>query len=247
MDTPSAFVAGATGLTGRHLVALLAERGIRTIAHLRPDSPRLEAWRARFDALGAEVDTSAWTQEAMEETLRAHRPDWIFSLLGTTRRRAAEARREGQGEESYEQVDYALSSRLIRAAQKLDARPRFIFLSAAGVRPSSRAPYLRARAKVEAELQQSGLPFVIARPSFILGDRDRARHGETIGAAVADALLGIASSLGARRLRSRFRSTTGEALALALATLAADPDTAGRVVESDELWRLGHPDSASSP
>ena len=40
-----AFVAGATGYTGREVVRLLAERGVRTLAHVRPDSSSSAAGR----------------------------------------------------------------------------------------------------------------------------------------------------------------------------------------------------------
>ena len=52
--TPNAvaFVAGATGFTGREVVAELVRRGVRTLAHVRPDSSRLDEWRERFEAMG---------------------------------------------------------------------------------------------------------------------------------------------------------------------------------------------------
>ena len=50
-----AFVAGATGYTGREVVRVLLERGVRTVAHVRPDSPHVDEWRSRFEAQGAAV------------------------------------------------------------------------------------------------------------------------------------------------------------------------------------------------
>src|SRR5262245_55763625 len=49
-----AFVAGATGYTGNEVVSALRGRGIRTIAHVRPDSSSLERWRKSFEDIGAE-------------------------------------------------------------------------------------------------------------------------------------------------------------------------------------------------
>ncbi|MBA3548122.1 MAG: hypothetical protein H0T76_16695 [Nannocystis sp.] len=40
--SPIAWVAGATGYTGRALVAALRAQNITTHAHVRPDSPALE-------------------------------------------------------------------------------------------------------------------------------------------------------------------------------------------------------------
>jgi nucleoside-diphosphate-sugar epimerase len=82
--TARGFVAGATGLTGRAVVAELRARGWSAIAHVRPDSGALESWRANFDAIGAEIDTTAWEQDALTATLRERAPSVVFALLGTT-------------------------------------------------------------------------------------------------------------------------------------------------------------------
>ena len=60
MSTPRAFVGGATGHTGREVVRQLCERGVETIAHVRPNSSKLNDWLNRFEGWGASVDTSAW-------------------------------------------------------------------------------------------------------------------------------------------------------------------------------------------
>lgn len=231
-----AFVAGATGYTGREVVRALVGRGIETIAHVRPDSDRLAHWRIRFEALGAKVDTTGWDVAAMTATLAALRPDVVFGLLGTTRARGRRARAEDGAAENYESVDYGLTMLLYRAAERSGARPRFVYLSAVGAgRPGGNA-YLNARARVEQALRGGTLHYTIARPSFITGpDRDEFRLGERVVARVADPLLRAARSFGARRLWERYHSTTNVILAEALVRLALDPESAGRVVESEEL------------
>ncbi len=232
---PTAFVAGATGYTGREVVRVLRESGVSTVAHVRPDSPRLAEWRARFGALGAEIDTTPWDAPAMATTLARVQPAIVFALLGTTRRRARAAAERGAAE-SYASVDLGLTRLLLDAAVASGARPRFVYLSAAGVREGTRNAYLDARARVERALRASGLPFVIARPSFVTGpDRDEPRPLERSAAIAADAALGLAARLGARRLAARWRSTTGAALAAALVRLALDPAAEGRVAEADAL------------
>jgi uncharacterized protein YbjT (DUF2867 family) len=235
----SAFVAGATGYVGRALVRLLAERGATVTAHVRPDSPQLAAWRARFGAMGAAVDATPWDEDAMTATLAARRPAALFALLGTTRRRVRATASRG-GSESYESVDYGLTALLLRAAQRAaretGVTPRFVYLSAVGADAASRNPYVAVRGRVEAELRASGLPWTVARPSFITGpDREESRPAERIAAAVVDAALAIPGLLGARRLRDRWRSTTAEQLAGALARLAADARAENRVVSGEEL------------
>ena len=82
-----AFVAGATGYTGQAVVARLRALDRPALAHVRPDSSRLEVWRERFTAQGAEVDATPWQLEAMTERFREASPAVVFALLGTTRRR----------------------------------------------------------------------------------------------------------------------------------------------------------------
>jgi uncharacterized protein YbjT (DUF2867 family) len=233
-----AFVAGATGYTGREVVRELGERGVRAIAHVRPDSSRLEEWRERFGAMGAEVDTSAWTDEAIAAAFARHAPTIVLALLGTTRARARADRGPDGAAPTYESVDYGLTMLLARRAEVLRPKPRFVYLSAAGVgeREPSPGGYMHARWKVERELRASELDWVVARPSIITGaDRDESRPGERIAAAVADGALAVAGIFGGRRLRERWRSTTPEALARALVRLSLDPGAARTIVASEAL------------
>ncbi|HET6585584.1 MAG TPA: NAD(P)H-binding protein [Nannocystaceae bacterium] len=229
-----AFVAGATGYTGREVVAALRERGVRTIAHVRSDSQRVAEFRARFTALGAELDTTAWEPDAITETFRRLRPTHVFALLGTTRSRA---RNEGMSaQQAYARVDYGLTKWLMDAALAVGNSPRFVYLSAAGVDPESKNDYVAARARTEQSLRNSGLSYTIARPSFITGpDREEERPFERIGSVVVDGVLALAGVLGARKLRDRYRSTTAATLARALVRVAFDPAWATKVAQSEDL------------
>lgn len=224
-----AFVAGATGLTGRSVVEVAANRGFETVAHVRPDSSRLAEWTTRFEGLGARVDTHPWTTAGMAEAMAEHRPTHVFCLLGTTAKRA----RAGDGD--YRTVDYGLTVLLIDAVKTagLD-ETRVIYLSSLGA-DKPRGAYLQARADVEAHLRASGLPHTIARPSFIVGDRDQGRVGETVGAAVADAPLKLMGWLGGRRTADRLRSIDGPTLAAGLVRAALDPEAEGAVLDSADL------------
>ena len=233
-----AFVVGATGFTGREVVRLLMEKGVPTVAHVRPDSPRLEEWKERFSAVGAEVDATVWEEAAMKETLLRIGPASIFALLGTTRARMHAAVRAGKdpASQSYEAVDYGLTALLIEAARETGLTPRVVYLSAAGVKDTSRSAYYRARSQAEALLRSSGLPYTIARPSFITGPgRDDNRPLERVGAVVGDGLLAVAGKLGARKMQARYASTTNVRLAKSLVRLALDPNAENGIFESEEL------------
>jgi uncharacterized protein YbjT (DUF2867 family) len=236
-EATGAFVAGATGYVGREVVRQLGARAhttTRPVAHVRPDSPRLVEWRATFADQHAVTDATPWDEEAMSAALARVRPPAVFALLGTTRRRG---RSTG---DTYESVDYGLTALLLRAAQRAADRtgvvPRFVYLSALGANRGSRNPYLAVRGRFEGELAASGLPYVIARPSFITGpDREESRPAERVGAVAVDAVLAPLALLGARGLAARYRSTTAAQLAAALVRAAVDPAAVGRVLEGDAL------------
>lgn len=230
-----AFVGGATGYTGQAVVARLRELGVETVAHVRPDSPKLDEWRARFEKLGAQADTTPWTADAMEARIRALRPTVIFALLGTTQRRLRRDKAIGK-DSSYAKVDLGMTLMLLRGAEAADPPPRFVYLSSLGVRPSPVGTYYHARWEVEQALRRSTVPWTIAQPSFITGsDRDEARPLEQGGAVVAAGILGLAAAFGARRFRDRWGAIDAETLARGLVRAGLDPAAAGTTQTSDQL------------
>ena len=112
----TALVFGATGYTGKHVVQALVDRGVATVAHVRPDSTSLDAWSTHFGELGVAVSTAAWEDATVAAAFAQHEPTLVFALLGTTRRRqkAAPGRHE-----TYETVDRDLTLMLIRAAEEI--------------------------------------------------------------------------------------------------------------------------------
>jgi uncharacterized protein YbjT (DUF2867 family) len=232
-EASKAFVAGATGYVGQAVVRALRDRGVETVAHVRPDSKHLERWRGEWGALGVTVDTTQWEPAAMAARLAALSPDFVFALLGTTRRRA---RAEGIEGDLYDRIDYGLTALLHDAASEAPPGPRFIYLSSVGTGPRSSSAYLRARWRAEEKIRAGALPHVIARPSFITGaDREEPRPGERAAAAATDAALAVAGLFGARRLRDRYRSTDAATLAAALVRLALEPDGDAVLAEGDAL------------
>jgi nucleoside-diphosphate-sugar epimerase len=233
-----AFVAGATGYTGRAVVRELVDRGLECIAHVRPDSPRLEEWRSQFTAMGATFDCTPWGDAEFEAVMRHYKPRYCFALLGTTKRRARAARRQG-ARDSYETVDYLLTSIVLRATRRMSPAAKFVYLSAVGVHEGARNPYLEVRARVEAELIRSGLRFVIARPALITGeDREENRPAERAVAKVADWALRAAEVAGWSSFHQRFATLTGPQLAHALVMAALDPKIEDIVLDVPQLTAL---------
>ncbi len=230
--THHAFIAGATGYTGRAVVDTLRKQGVETTAHVRPDSPRLDAHRTTIEGLGATVDTTPWTPEAMAATLDRLQPTLVFCLLGTTRHRVAQERRDGGTGLDYDAVDYGMTMMVLRAAQDLTPAPRVVYLSAAGVKPSRPGSYYHARWKIEQALEASSLPWTIARPYFITGpDREQSRPAERTASILLDGLL----ALGGHRAKARWGSLTAPELARGLVRHALDPESTGTFVTTADL------------
>ena len=216
MSQPRVFVAGATGLTGRYLVEAFCRRGISTLAHIRPDSARVDEWTRRFHDVGAETSTAPWRVIDIGAALAEFEPTLVYGCLGTTKKRS------GQGDGNYDSVDFGLTAMLADAAASLPKPPMFVYISAVGVSPDVQNAYLKARAKAEAHLGQLALPVLIARPSFITGDRDDSRPLEAIGATISDGLLAGLNVFGMKRWTSRFRRLYGRDLAEGLAQLGLE-------------------------
>lgn len=232
------FVAGATGYTGRGVVAALRRRGHVTWAHVRPDNRGLDRWTAFFAEQGAGVESVAWTPEAMGTSLARIRPTHVWSLLGTTRARAD--RDTGSAvPETYEAVDWGLSKCLLDAAVAAGSSPVFVYLSAQGVPERGGNDYLAVRRRMEHAVRASGLPFVLARPAFISGgDRLDRRPMERVYATAIDLALGPVSAFGGRGLVDRWRSITGPTLGEGLVRLVADRGVRDRVVDGRDWWPL---------
>jgi uncharacterized protein YbjT (DUF2867 family) len=227
----TAFVLGATGFVGREVVRQLCVRGATTYAHVRPDSKQLADWRARFAELGAEVDTTAWDTAAMAARFREVRPAHVYVLIGTTRSKAKSDSVQGN---IYEAVDLGLTRIAVEAARASEVQPRIVYLSSVGADASARSAYLKARGEAEEVVKTSGLPWVIARPSIITGERDDGRFGERTAAVVGDGLLAVVGVLGGGKLRARYKSTTPDVLASALIRIGEAPET-GVIVDGAAL------------
>ena len=236
-----AWVAGATGYTGRALVEALADAGHQAIAHVRPSSTSrgslIDAWTAR----GVTVRELPWDEDALTTALQDDAPDLIFCLIGTTRKSARAERAQAGTEVSYETIDYGLTAMLLRATRAAGlTQSRFVYLSAMGVSPRPINAYMAARWRAEEAVRASGLPYTIVRPGFISGaDREEFRPMERAGVLVSDAAVGLLGALGAKRLRARYLSVDASILARNLLRLALDPDLSEGTVEAEALDRTG--------
>ena len=95
--------------------------------------------------------------------------------------------------------------------------------------------YMAARKKTETYLHESGLPFLIVRPSFITGVRDDERPMEAFAAKVMDGLMRGIGALGANDLSARVSSIDAGDLAWAMSTVALYWQRDGQILDSADL------------
>lgn len=203
-------LAGATGLTGQKLLALLlADDSVaRVCAPTRkplPPHPKLENPVGMVSHLIAQ-----WHGQA----------DTVFCCLGTTIRQAG-------SREAFRMVDYDLPLSLGKHARALGAS-QYVVISALGADPSSRLFYNRTKGELEVALQKQGWPrLTILRPSLLLGARHKPRLGELFAAPFS------------RLLPGRWRGIEAGTVANAMWRLAKAPGSGVRIVASDELQQIG--------
>ncbi len=148
---PTAFVAGATGYTGRALLEEIQK----------------SEWKARPHARAAgKIDGAVVCDPrdvgALTDGMRGC--DAVVQLIGTVRANFADG--------DYEAIDYGTTVALCDAA-KAAGVPRFLLLSSVGA-GKPRGSYLKVKRKTEQHVESSGLEYTIVRPSVIGGEGRRA-------------------------------------------------------------------------
>jgi len=206
----SVLILGASGLSGEHLLdRVLNEPCVRRV--VAPSRRPLAAHPHLDNPRGNLTEILA----------RLDGPfDTVFCCLGTTLRQAG-------SESAFRAIDHDLVLAAARRARELGVR-HFVLVSALGADPQSRVFYSRLKGETEQALQAMDWPqLTIARPSLLLGPRREQRLLEWLAAPVARLLLG------------KWRAISACTLARALWRLALEEGRGVRIVESDELRRLG--------
>jgi nucleoside-diphosphate-sugar epimerase len=147
------FLAGSTGAVGRTVLHLARERSLELLAHLRPRQPGQEAPPA--GSVVFELTDAARLIEALGSCTT------VLQTIGTMRSRFAVG-------DTYESSDIGTTRDLINAS-KAAGIDHFILVSSVGAgRPVG--AYLQAKARAEAQVVDSGLPYTIVRPSSLVGE-----------------------------------------------------------------------------
>jgi uncharacterized protein YbjT (DUF2867 family) len=155
MDRMEIAVIGATGFVGRHLVGHLQERGHRVRA-LSRSGQRLPEWGDAVVARAANVETG----EGLEEALAG--ADSAAHLVAIPR--PARGR-------TLEGVNVRGAQRVVAAAAAAGVG-RIVHLSALGVTDDPHLDYLSSKWRGEQLVRDSGLDWVVLRPSLLFGEGD---------------------------------------------------------------------------
>ena len=211
----TALVAGATGLVGSHVLALLLAD-----AHW---SHVVTVGRRTTAQQHGKLEQRVLDLGAIETANNLPHVHDVFCCLGTTIRQAG-------SQQAFRLVDHAFVLGLARAGLRAGAT-QFLLVSAIGADPESRVFYSRVKGETEAAIRQ--LPYQaiqIFRPSLLLGERPEFRLGERIamlGAPVLPALL-------FGRLR-RYRPIQAATVARAMLTIAHEAPRGPNVFEYDAM------------
>jgi uncharacterized protein YbjT (DUF2867 family) len=220
-ETPTALLAGATGLVGRALLVrlLAAERRQRVIVVARKPLPSTSARDPRLTVRVGDMATRASESGAIDDA---------YIALGTTIKVAG-------SEAAFRAVDLDLVVAIARRAREAGAR-RLAVISALGADRRSRVFYSRVKGEMEDAVTGLGYESVVlARPALLLGDRESlgqpTRSGEVWAARLLGPLLPIVPA------SVRPIAATVVAAATVDALDHAEPGT--RVLSSADLQRLG--------
>jgi len=162
-STPAAgervLVAGATGYLGRRLVPRLRARGRTVRALVRGGAARAAAFAhlAGCEIAEGEITDAAACRRA------AVGADAIVNLVGIIREKGAA---------TFEAIHVGGTRTLVEAGRDTGVR-RFLYVSALGARPDAPSGYGRTKAEAERLVRESGLSWLVLRPSIVF-----ARDGE---------------------------------------------------------------------
>ncbi|KAF1061095.1 MAG: hypothetical protein GAK45_02327 [Pseudomonas citronellolis] len=210
-STPTHIVlAGALGPTGEHLLdRMLSEPTLKRV--LAPSRRPLASHSRLSNPIGPLAELIPHMVGPV---------DTVFCCLGTTLEEAG-------SEAAYREVEYTLPLALAEHTLGLGAR-HFVVISAFGADSKSKELPQRVKGELEQALSAQGWPqLTIARPSLLLGQR------QEIG------LAELLTTPFARILPGKLHGIMASDLARALWRLALETGKGVRIVEADELRKLG--------
>lgn len=200
------FVAGSTGATGKVLVPMAERLGIAVVPHVRPARAVVGG---KPTAAVLELADTHGLIEAMRGCTT------VVQLIGTMRDRFAKG-------DTYETSDIGTTAQLIAAAKPAGVDHLVLLSSVGAGRPFG--AYLKAKAKAEALVRDSGIAWTTFRPSALEGGERKP----------VPAMKGLTRLLGLKKLEP----IALEELAAAMLQCAVDRAPLEVALEGASLWDL---------
>jgi uncharacterized protein YbjT (DUF2867 family) len=211
-------VTGATGFVGGHVVHAIraADKDVRALVRDPAKAERLRAWDVEL------VEGDMTDAASLERAVAGC--EAVVHLV---------AIRQGRREQ-FQEIMVDGTRALLSAAAAADVR-RFVLMSALGTSESTRTlvPYFGAKWEMEQQVRQSGIPYVIFRPSFIF-----ARDGGILPTFVKLARFAPVTPIigsGMRRIQPIWVDDVAEYFA----------DSLGKEEATGSTFELGGPDAVT--
>ena len=218
MNQKTAILIGATGLTGRLLLTrLVADDSYASIKLFTRrasgnKSPKIQEFIC--DVLQLESFKSDFTA------------DEVFCCIGTTSAKTKDRT-------VYKAIDFGIPFTASKLAKENNI-PTFLVISSMGANPKSNIFYSKTKGEMEQAVLNQKIPNTyILRPSLIMGERDKKRIGESVGAV----LLKFTTVFMVGRFK-KYRAIEADCIASAMISLAkSKPDR--QIVNSDIIQEFG--------
>jgi len=148
------FLTGATGFVGSHLLGRLLRDGceVRVLVRRRGALAQVMADGNRIEEVEGDILSPSLASTVIG-------CDAVINLVGIIWE---------QGKATFEAIHHQGTRNLVEAALQSGAK-RFVEMSALGARPENASAYHTTKFAAEEEVRNSGIPYVILRPSLIFG------------------------------------------------------------------------------
>lgn len=158
----TALLAGATGLIGKQLLALLEKDAYYEKVFVLTRKPL---------AVSGKCENLVVNFDVLNEALNTVKADDVFCCLGTTMKVAG-------SKDAFRKVDYTYPL-LIAQYSKQQGASQYLLVSALGANENSSIFYNKVKGEIEKAIEKLNfLSFQIFRPSLLLGNRNEQRSGE---------------------------------------------------------------------
>ncbi|RUM40733.1 MAG: complex I NDUFA9 subunit family protein [Desulfurobacterium sp.] len=141
-------ITGASGFIATHLISELPEEELLLIS-------RNEKLKEKYPS----ATFIPFSEENLQRAVKLYRPEVVVNFLGILKE---------SKEETFEKVHFNYTKLLVDASLKSGVR-KFVQISALGVTDKTRSRYYRTKFQAEEYIKQAGIPYVIFRPSIVMG------------------------------------------------------------------------------